>query len=32
MTLFVDKIFPKKLGGTTNYLKKAEYILAVHNF
>jgi len=31
MTLFVDKIFPKNLGGTTNDLKKAEYILAVHN-
>lgn len=31
MTLFVDKIIPNNLGGITNDLKKAEYILAVHN-
>ena len=31
MTLFVDKIIPNDLGGITKDLKKAEYILAVHN-
>ena len=30
MTLFVDKVIPNDLGGITNDLKKAEYILAVH--
>lgn len=31
MTLFVDKIISRNLGGITNNLRKAEYILAVHN-
>ena len=31
MTLFVDKLIPNDFGGITNDLKKAEYILAVHN-
>lgn len=30
MTIFVDKVIPNDLGGITNDLKKAEYILAVH--
>lgn len=31
MTLFVDKIIQNDFGGITNDLKKAEYILAVHD-
>ena len=31
MTLFVDKLEKYDLGGFTTDLKKAEYILAVHD-
>lgn len=31
MTLFIDKIEEFDLGGYTTDIKKAEYILAVHN-